>query len=184
MKKFMFDLQLFSEGSEPTEPSVEPDVGLEPKTFTQDEVDEIIQKRLSREKKQQEEVIRETIKKEQEEAKRLAELSAEERAKEIENKSIKEVEQLKLEIKRRDLELDTTQRLKEEGLDISFKSFLMGDDAEKTNENIKAFKSIYDEKVQEEVEKRLAGKSPNISSTALGETSDIGSYAADKRIIK
>ena len=99
-------------------------------------------------------------KEQEEEAKRLAQLSAEERANEIQRQKDEEVAKLKAELRRRDLEGDTISRLNEEGIDISFKSFLMGNDEETTNTNIKTFKEVFNNEVQKRVEERLKGKTP------------------------
>lgn len=169
------NLQRFAEGQ--AEPGAEnPETGTgeeqgeeETKTYTQEEVDEIkkglltqdqvneiVEKRIAREKKKAEE--------EKEKAERLSKLSAEERAKEEARLKDEEIEKLKAEIQRNELEKDTIDRLNEEGLPLEFKSFLMLEDAESTNEAIKIFKPLYDAKVQAEVEKRFAGKTPSAST--------------------
>ena len=169
------NLQRFAEGQ--AEPEAEnPETGTgeeqgeeETKTYTQEEVDEIkkglltqdqvneiVEKRIAREKKKAEE--------EKEKAERLSKLSAEERAKEEARLKDEEIEKLKAEIQRNELEKDTIDRLNEEGLPIEFKSFLMLENPETTNEAIKTFKDLYYAKVQTEVEKRLAGKAPSAST--------------------
>ena len=54
----------------------------------------------------------------------------------------------------------------------------MGENAEKTNETIKAFKDIYQKNIQEEVEKRFKGKTPPGSST--GEKLDVWGKLSEK----
>lgn len=128
--------------------------------FSQEKVDEIVEKRLARYK---EKVVADAKKKEAErmEEERLSKLSAEGRAEEEAKKKDEEIARLKAEINRNNLEKDTIDRLNEEGLPLSFKSFLMGPDAETTNQAIKDFKGAYNLAVQEEVERRLKGKTPN-----------------------
>lgn len=126
--------------------------------LTQEEVDKIIDKRFAREKAKAEE--------EKKEAERLSRLSAEERAKEESKKKDEEIAKLQAEINRNNLEKDTIDRLNQEGLSLEFKSFLMQENAEKTNEAIKAFKEVYNKAVQAEVEKRFKGKTPKGSSDA------------------
>ncbi|CDZ74860.1 Hypothetical protein ING2D1G_0701 [Peptoniphilus sp. ING2-D1G] len=187
----VFDLQLF--GDNEAQPSTDStDVGTsttqnkegqEEKTYTQAEVDEltknlltqeevdkIIDKRFARERAKAEE--------EKKEAERLSKLSADERAKEESKKKDDEIAKLKAQIARNNLEKDTIDRLNQEGLPIEFKSFLMLEDAEKTNEAIKEFKEVYNNAVQAEVEKRFKGKTP----TGKGDApkSDVWQNIADK----
>ena len=142
----------------------------EAKTYTQEEIDEllkgyvpkddvngIVQKRVEREQRKAEE--------DRKKAERLSKLSAEERAKEEAKIKDERIAELEAKIARNDLEKDTVDRLNQEGLPIEFKSFLMREDAETTNEVIKGFKHIYEAKVQEEVEKRFRGKTPKAASS-------------------
>lgn len=126
------------------------------KKYSDKDVDEIINKKFAKWQKDQEEKIKEE--------KRLSKLSADERAKEESKKKDEEIERLKAEIDRNNLEKDTIDRLNEEGLPLTFKSFLMGKNAEDTNEAIKSFKEIYQKAIQEEVEKRFKGHTPKTSS--------------------
>lgn len=65
------------------------------------------------------------------------------------------------------LERDTIDRLSEENVPIAFKDFLMGVDAETTNDNIKAFKEVYEAEVQKCVEERLKGKTPSVANQKI-----------------
>lgn len=179
-KGIVFDLQLFgdsgAEESADTNENVDTSTtenkeGQETKTYTQEEVDaikkdlltqeqvnEIVKARLAKEKAKAEE--------DKKEAERLSKLSADERAKEEAKKKDEEIAKLRAEIDRNNLEKDTVDRLNQEGLPLEFKSFLMQENAEKTNESIKIFKEVYNKAVQAEVEKRFKGKTPKGSSDA------------------
>lgn len=182
-KGIVFDLQLFSDsGDNPGADAgqdnqgagtstAENKEGQQERTYTQEEVDaikkdlltqeqvnEIVKTRLAKEKAKAEE--------DKKEAERLSKLSAEERAKEEAKKKDEEIAKLRAEIDRNNLEKDTVDRLNQEGLPLEFKSFLMQENAEKTNESIKAFKEVYNKAVQAEVEKRFKGKTPKGSSDA------------------
>lgn len=146
----------------------------EEKTFTQEELDEILQKRLSREKSKWEKEKEEAAK----EAERLAKLSADEREKELNQKRDEELAKTKAELERVYLEQDTVERLSDEGLPLIFKSFLMQENAEVTNENIKTFKAEFDKAVQDEVEKRLVGKTPKASTP--NQSTDVWGQLKDK----
>lgn len=173
------DLQRFAEGDNTqaenvetvtTEEQGQDDNQEEVKTYTQEELDEllkgyvskddvngIVQKRVEREKAKAEE--------DRKEAERLSKLSAEERAKEEAKAKDEKIAELEAEIARNNLEKDTVDRLNQEGIPIEFKSFLMLKDAESTNEAIKTFKPIYEARIQEEVEKRFKGKTPKSASS-------------------
>lgn len=155
-----------TEGKEPKESETKE----EEKKYSDKEVDEIISEKFAKWQRAQDERIKEE--------KRLSKLSADERAKEESKKKDDEIARLKAEIDRNNLEKDTIDRLNEEGLPLEFKSFLMGENAEKTNETIKAFKDIYQKNIQEEVEKRFKGKTPPGSST--GEKLDVWGKLSEK----
>ena len=145
--------------------------------FDQEAVDKIVSDRLARERAKQEEAI--------EEQKRLAQLTAEERLHEEKKRAESEAEQLRLEIKRRDLKDDTMARLQEEGLDLSFTSFLMADDADSTNENIKSFKVAFNKALEEAVNERFKRESPRrgASNIAPKKGADIEELAKKARLI-
>lgn len=176
-------LQLFADES--VNPDTQNDIKenegekVSEKTFTQDELNEIVKDRLSREKAKQEKEIRQLLEQEREEAKRLAELTAEEREKELAEKTVKELEETRAELRKIKLEQDAIDRLNEDGLNIKFKQFLIGQDEESTNENIKVFKEVFDEVVQEKVEERLKGNTPKTSTTQLTNNEDLTMTLSD-----
>ena len=69
-------------------------------------------------------------------------------------------EQDRAQFNRDRLELETVKELGKQGLDVEFSSFLMGENAESTNENIKLFKEKFDIAVENAVNERLKGKTP------------------------
>lgn len=186
-----FNLFLFSDNP-PTETQTAENVdtetteqqGEEVKTYTQEEVDELtkdmltqeevnklIDKRIARERQNAEE--------KKKEAERLSKLSAEERAKEESRKKDEEIAKLRAEIDRNNLEKDTIDRLNQEELPLEFKSFLMRENAEKTNEAIKVFKEVYNKAIQTEVEKRFKGKTPKTGQTNVN-AGDVWSRLGEK----
>lgn len=161
----------------------------EVKTFTQDDVNKMIAERVAREKKNHEKEIEQAIEDTKKEAKRLSELSKEERDSEEHDKLKQELAESKARLARMELESDTIENLKEEDLPIEFKSFLIGKNAETTLENINLFKPIYLDAVQAEVEKRIKGRTPKGSNTlnARAEKKDTQEemldYAGSQRVI-
>lgn len=134
-----------------TQPAAEKEE--EPK-FTQSQLDEIIQKRLDRAMTKAEE--------ERKQAEELAKLSAKERAaKELELKE-QELEEERKEFYRERLELQTTKELDRLNLPISFTEYVIGDDAESTQERIKAFHELWEEEHEKRRLDSMKGKTPSV----------------------
>lgn len=148
------------------------------KVFTQDEVTAIVEARLARERSKAEKETEKKIESAIQEAERLAKLSEDERKQEAEEAKDKELEATKAEPARVYLERDTMSRLAEEKIPSEFKDFLMGTDAESTNENIKAFKPVFESMIQKQVEERLKGKTPTVAAQAS--KADVWSTLKDK----
>jgi phosphoglycolate phosphatase-like HAD superfamily hydrolase len=64
----------------------------------------------------------------------------------------------------RELKAETINLLAQSELELSFADIVIGTDTERTKENIKNLKATFDKAVQTQVEKRLAGKSPNLGN--------------------
>ena len=174
--KTIFNLQLFAEGETPAaepatkptepkgqqaEPSTEPAAKpqAEPK-YTDKDLDEIISKKFAKwQTKKQEEV---------DEAKRLAQMTTEQRLKH-ENETIsKKLAELETQATRGKMVSTARQIMKEDGVDVSDKitSSLIADDAEKTKENVVAFTTAFKKAVQAEVKKQLSGQTPTKGKAA------------------
>src|SRR3712207_2112781 len=141
---------------------------LEGRTYTDEELQKLIQsesdKRVTQaiktaELKWQKE-YEEKLENEKSEAEKLAKMSADERAKAQFEKEKEQLEKERVKFQRDQLELETVKELGKQGLDVEFSSFLMGEDAESTNENIKLFKEKFDSAVEKAVTERLKGKTP------------------------
>lgn len=170
--KLPLNLQFFADEAEQEEQQEQPEEQQqeeqqeqeqqEERKFTQEELNQAVAKRVKRERGKWEKEVAEAKK----EAQRLAELTEEERAEELNRLKDEKITKLEAIIHRMNLESDTVDRLAIEGLPIEFKTFLMQDDAETTNTNIKAFKEVFLKAVQEEVDKRLKGKTPSSGGNA------------------
>ena len=147
----------------------------EVKTFTQEEVNAILEKRLSREIKkieaEKQKAMELELKAELEEAEKLAKMSEAERV-----KAKAEKERIKFEKERKKFEeemrafnqermLNTTMTtLSEKNLPVEFASFLRADNAEQIMENIAIFGKHFNEAVEKAVTERLRGKTPQVST--------------------
>ena len=145
------------------------------KTFTQEEVNEMIAKRLDRETKkieaEKEKAMQLKLKAELEESEKLAKMSEAERVKaqaEKERKQFEEERRLHLE-ERKQFEEEKMLRLTMEALEDkklpgSFAKFLKVDNADDIMDNISVFEKGFNEAVEKAVAERLRGKSP-VTST-------------------
>lgn len=131
----------------------------EAKTFTQDEVNSMITKRIEREKKNAEI--------EKEEAKRLAKMSEADRQQaEFEIDKAKFAEERK-QFQRENLELQVVRELSTKSLPVEFSKYLIGKDAETCMTNIKEFDTKWQQAIATAVEDRLKGKTPKIGGGNL-----------------
>lgn len=165
----------------------------EAKTYSQEDFDKAISEAtkgyVSQDKLQ--EIIDKTIAKERkraEDAERLSKLSEKERAEEQAKLDKQEIEELKAKLKMKDLEDDTIKELKDQELDSDFLEFVIAEDAEKTLEKIKRFKPLFDRAVNQAVDERVRGKSPQGTNNLRTKkdvlsTENIGEYAQNQRII-
>lgn len=184
-KGLELNLQLFADDGEGTSETTanekgeeeKGNEGAEVKTFTEEEVQARIQSESDKRVTEALKTARAKWEKEEAEAKKEAErlqsLSQKEREEELKAKQLKELEETKAELERVYLERDTIDRLAEENVPVQFKDFLMGADAQSTNENIKAFKEVYEAEVQRGVEERLKGKTPS----AAGQKSKMDAWS-------
>ena len=138
----------------------------EVKTFTQEEVDKMISKRLQRERKD----IEAKIEAERKEAEELAKLSEAEKQRKLFEKQVKEFEETKKAFENERLLNETSKQLASKNLPIEFAEMLKGKDAEKTFENIQLFEAKFNEAVEKVVTERLRGNVPK-TTTSLNNTS-------------
>ena len=128
---------------------------------SQEEVNNIVNKRLAREKKD----IEARIEAEKREAERLATMSAEEKAKHELEKKIAELEAREREIAKKELENETSRQLKDLGISINATKFVLGKDAETTHSNIKDFANFIEELKEDLKRELLKGKTPKTSTS-------------------
>ena len=135
---------------------------VEVKTFTQEEVDKMITKRLQRERKD----IEAKIEAERKEAEELAKLSEAEKQKKLFEKQVKEFEETKRAFENERLLNETSKQLASKNLPIEFAEMLKGNNAEKTFENIQLFEAKFNEAVEKVVTERLRGNVPKTTTSS------------------
>ena len=133
------------------------------KTFTQEEVDKIVNKRLARERKD----IEAKIEAERAEAERLAKMSEAEKQQALFKKQVAEFEATKKAFESEKLLNETSKQLASKNLPIEFAEMLKANDAESTFENIKIFEAKFNEAVEKLVNERLKGKTPKAQTGAV-----------------
>ena len=145
------------------EPIVEQTTEPTVKTFTQEEVDKIVNKRLARERKD----IEAKIEAERAEAERLAKMSEAEKQQALFKKQVAEFEATKRAFEQEKLLNETSKQLASKNLPIEFAEMLKANDAESTFENIKVFEAKFNEAVERLVNERLKGKTPKAQTGAV-----------------
>ena len=125
-------------------------------TFTQAELDALLQKegdrRVSQAMKKQEGKLKE--------AQKLAKMSAEEKyVYELEQRE-KAIEEKERQLSLAENKAEAAKILAEKGISAELVSFVVTDDAETMNANIKLLEREFKKSVKSEVEKRLAGATP------------------------
>ena len=138
------------------------------KTFTQEEVDKIVNKRLARERKD----IEAKIEAERAEAERLAKMSEAEKQQALFKKQVAEFEATKRAFEQEKLLNETSKQLASKNLPIEFAEMLKAQDAESTFENIKIFEAKFNEAVERLVNERLKGNTPKVKSDVSGMTKE------------
>ena len=128
------------------------------KTFTQEEVDSLIQKRLDRALKKAQE--------EKEEAEKLAKMSEAERQKALFEKEKAEFEEERKKYQREKLELEVTKQLNSKGLPIEFGSYLLGENAEDSFNRIKNFEVKWQQALEKAINERLKGNTPKVATVS------------------
>lgn len=153
--RHFYGLQFFAEEGEGNEGNDEGKGGTE-KQLTQEQVNDIVQKRLAKEKSKWQKDLDAKLAEE----KRLAEMDAEQRKQaELEIK-IKALEERENAIKLQETKMETAKVLKDRGLSETFVDFVIGADNEDTLERINALEKAFKEAVKAEVEKRIPSNDP------------------------
>ena len=184
----LWDLQLFAEeAAESEEPTEEPQE--EAKTFTQDEVNKMIEKRLAREKAKLKAETEEAVKTAQAEAAKLAKMNADQKREyeaqkkdEQIAKQQEEIAKLKAETLRAELSRQVGSELQADGYPatVDVMEFVVGRDAEETKARKDRFIAIIQADRKAQAEKRATGTTPK----QYGEGQKIDPFATVMRKYK
>mgnify|MGYP000852365978 FL=1 len=143
------------------------------KTFTQEELNAIIDKRLERERKDAQARIDKAVT----EAQKLAKMSADERAEHERQELQKKLSEREAEITKRELRAEAKSQLSDRGLPVELAEVLPYTDADTTNAALVAVEKVFRQAVEKGVTERLKGNAPKVSQ---GGTAKISAEDAEK----
>lgn len=169
-KKFMFplDIQLFADDNSGDGSGNDDDQGTgqdnqdigeggqETKTFTQEELDKIVQGRIAKERKAWEKHLED----EKTEAQKLETMSEKEKKKYQEEKRIKELDDREAAITRRELTAQAKVQLADKGIPTELAEILNLTDAESCKKSIEIVEKAFQTAVEKAVEERIKGREP------------------------
>lgn len=169
-KKFMFplDIQLFADDNSGDGSGNDDDQGTgqdnqdsgeggqETKTFTQEELDKIVQGRIAKERKAWEKHLED----EKTEAQKLETMSEKEKKKYQEEKRIKELDDREAAITSRELTAQAKVQLADKGIPTELAEILNLTDAESCKKSIETVEKAFQTAVQRAVEERIKGREP------------------------
>ena len=130
--------------------------GQETKTFTQEELDRIVQGRIAKERKSWEKQLEE----QQTEAQKLEKMSEKEKKKYQEEKRIKDLDDREAAITRRELPAQAKVQLADKGIPTELAEILILTDADSCKKSIETVEKAFQTAVQRAVEERIKGREP------------------------
>lgn len=166
--KFLFPLniQMFADDDPGTDPTNVDDQGKEgeeggepnnqPKTFTQEELDKIVQGRIAKERKSWEKQLED----QKTEAQKLETMSDKEKKKYQEEKRIKELDDREAAITRRELTAQAKVQLADKGIPTELAEILNLTDAESCKKSIETVEKAFQTAVEKAVEEKIKGNAP------------------------
>lgn len=141
------------------------DKGETPRTFSQDEVNDMISSRVNELNAKSEEKIAKAVKEALAERERQEKMSAEDKAREEQEKRNAELADKERSLKLRENRADAREILQEKSIPDTFVDYLVSEDMEETKGNIDKFAKVWSDAVSAEVDKRVAGKTPEDPSS-------------------
>ena len=168
-KKFMFplDIQLFADDNSGDDSGNDDqgtgqdnqdsgEGGQETKTFTQEELDKIVQGRIAKERKAWEKQLEE----QQTEAQKLETMSEKEKKKYQEEKRIKDLDDREAAITRRELTAQAKVQLADKGFPTELAEILILTDADSCKKSIETVEKAFQSAVEKAVEEKIKGREP------------------------
>ena len=142
------------------------------KTFSQEEVNDIVSERLKNVKAKQEEAIKNAVALAIAEEKRQAKLTEEEREKEAKSKRESELKARENEITLRERKLEAQELLAEKHIPIQLADFVIDLDESVTKDNIEKLVKTYNKSVETGITDKLKGSPPTDFSNSNNDDTD------------
>lgn len=130
------------------------------KSFTQEDLNRVLQERLAEEKAKSETEKQKAVEEARKEAERLATLSQEEKQKELIEKQREYLESKEKEIQLRENKLDAISKLDELKMPIKFAEFVINEDKEVMFDRIKQLNEAWTNSLNEAIADQLKGNAP------------------------
>lgn len=130
------------------------------KTFTQEDVDKLIAKRVSEETAKNQDAINQAVENALAEERRKAQLTAEEREKEARSKREKELQDRENDVTLRERRIQAQELLQDKKIPVDLVDFVVDLDEAKTKENIEKLAKTYNKSVETGVTDKLKGTPP------------------------
>ena len=148
-------------------------------TFTQDQVNELIQKRVNELNKKSDETTKQAVSDAISEYERKAKLTEEERVTEAQKEKLKEIEEREHSITMRERKSDCLLALSKKNIPADFADYLIDNDAEKMAANIESFSTIWEEKLMEGVQAKLKAS----GATPTDKSSTPSHFGSDSNVV-
>jgi len=144
----------------------------DPKSFTQEQVDEIVSKRINKESSKFEKKLLEMQTKMQEDAERYSKMSEDEKKKEQDERKRKEDEDRDRNLTLRENKLEAREKLSELSMPSVFVDIVLNVDLDAQNDNIEKIHKAWTTAIAEEVKKQTKGEAPKDPSSTEGDDKD------------
>lgn len=164
--KLRLNLQHFTEDNDPVDPEPndpqDPEPKVEDKTFTQEELDEIVEKRVAREQKKKDDAVKE--------AEKLAKMNKDQKSEYEREQMQKELDSYKAKDARNEMKMHAGEVFKQNEItpNDDLLELVTADTAERTQANVQAFNEVLSGMVKEQVQAKLYQGTPKNYSSGNG----------------
>ena len=163
--KFLYNIQLFNDANEGNGENTP----VQNDTLTQEQVNDIVSRRLAKEKAKWEKEYNKKLEVEKAEALRLAEMDAEQRKEEEFNKRLKSLEERENEIRINELRLDAINQLQDKKLPHQFVDLIIPKDSDTHSDRINLLDQLFRDSIKAEVENRIPSYKPSNGISSDGQ---------------
>ncbi len=135
-----------------------------PKTFSQEEVNNVVSKRINEINAKNEEKIKKAIQEAKAEWEKQSQMSDEEKQKEEMSKKEQEIAERERKLTLQERSIATKAVLQDKGMPTELADYLIDVDKDTTDSNVEKISKVWDEALSKAVEAKVAGETPKDSS--------------------